>query len=85
MLPPGPDEDGFKLNIYVQIIDNFYGITIFNLTKPIISKPKPNTINSLLAGDTGTIFMNNLLSGDLKKSSSSILAMCSMLNNPDVK
>lgn len=85
-LPSGPQEDSYKISLFVQIIDDSDGITEHLILTPVIVKQNDqlvnNLANNLLNSNTNdTNMKNNLINGDLLTTSSFITSFVSILDD----
>ena len=83
-LPQGPAYDSYKLYLFVNIIDDTYGVTVYNLTQPVIVMPNNNLTNSLAASiatnDPNSTFLLDLNSGNLNIVAKNVIALTSDFN-----
>lgn len=87
-LPQGLKSDGYKLYIFVQIIDDSDAITIYNIEKPIVVEVRQDILSQLsdqLVNDPeNSEFFNQIKYGDLQQSSTSMISMSMLLKEqPD--
>jgi hypothetical protein len=83
-LPNGPKDDSYKMQIYVEIIDDSDGLTQFRIQNNIIVQPNDQLINNLsndLLNSTSSSLINNLKNGDLQSTTSFISSFTSMLDS----
>lgn len=84
-LPQGPAFDGYKLTIFVQVIDDLDSIGAFVIPNQIVVEPKAGIAdkftNELLSGTVDSNFMRDLNSGDIQLTSKNIISLASLLNN----
>lgn len=84
-LPQGPEYDNYNMSMFVKIIDDTNGATIFNILTPINVKPDTVFTNSLLDdilnSNTSSQANKNLFSGDLRKTSNTISLLSQLLNS----
>jgi hypothetical protein len=84
-LPQGPVYDDYKMQMYVKVIDDTGGVTIFNINETITVHPDNNKtneiLNSILYGDFNSTENRNLFSGDLRHVSSLIISLSAVLNS----
>ena len=83
-LPQGPDYDAFKLYLFVNIIDDTYGVTVYNITQPVTVMPNDNLANNLAASiasnDPNSPFLQDLNSGNLNLVAKNVIALSSVFN-----
>ena len=83
-LPQGPDSDGNKIYIFVNVIDDTYGVTVFNITQPVIVNPNNNLATQLAASittnDPNSPFLQNLNSGNVNLVAKNVIALTSVFN-----
>jgi hypothetical protein len=83
-LPQGPETDSYKIYLYVNVIDDSLGITVFNITNPIQVMPNQNLADNLLAdflsNDPSSPFLSNLQSGNLNTISKTIIGIATVFN-----
>jgi hypothetical protein len=83
-LPQGPACDSYKLSLFVNIIDNENGVTIFNLPIAVKVLSNSNVLNDLvknvLIKNTSSDFVNTIFNGNLQSSSQAISNLISTLN-----
>ena len=82
-MQPGPDNDFNRIYLYVNVIDDFWGSTLYNLTDPIIVLSNAEFENSLISqinsNDKSSVFMQEIVTGSIKYSNN-ILAIGNILN-----
>jgi hypothetical protein len=83
-LPQGPDYDFYKLYLFVNIIDDTYGVTVYNITQPVTVMPNDNLANNLAASiasnDPNSPFLQDLNSGNLNLVAKNVIALSSVFN-----
>ena len=84
-LPQGPEYDSFNMSVYVEIVDDSGGVTTFTIPTPVTVQPVndsvlSNLLNQIVLSDTNSIANKDLFSGDLRKTSSLMSSLASMLN-----
>ena len=83
-LPQGPAYDSYKLYLFVNIIDDTYGVTVFNITRPVIVMPNFNLADSLTSSittnDPNSPFLRDLNSGNLNLVAKNVIALSSVFN-----
>ena len=83
-LPQGPDYDSYKLYLFVNIIDDTYGVTVYNITQPVTVMPNDNLANNLAASiasnDPNSPFLQDLNSGNLNLVAKNVIALTSVFN-----
>ena len=84
ILPQGPDTDAFKLSLFVNIIDDTNGITVYNILKPVVVLPNDNLVENLVdsiaSNDENNQFIIEVNSGNLNLVSKNIIALTSIFN-----
>ena len=70
--------------MFVNIIDDTYGVTVYNITTPVIVLPNFNLANSLTASittnDPNSPFLQDLNSGNLNRVAKNVIALSSVFN-----
>jgi hypothetical protein len=70
--------------LFVNIIDDTYGVTVYNITTPVIVLPNFNLANSLTASittnDPNSPFLQDLNSGNLNRVAKNVIALSSVFN-----
>ena len=83
-LPQGPADDGYKLELFVYIIDNDNGLTKFTLTVRVTVYPNNDLTNNLtkeiLAGDQQSNVWKIITGGSLQSFSQNVQSFASMTN-----
>ena len=83
-LPQGPDYDAYKLYLFVNIIDDTYGVAVYNITQPVTVMPNDNLANNLAASiatnDPNSPFLQDLNSGNLNLVAKNVIALTSVFN-----
>ena len=83
-LPQGPDYDAYKLYLFVNIIDDTYGTTVYKIAQPVTVMPNDNLANNLAASiasnDPNSPFLQNLNSGNLNLVAKNVIALTSVFN-----
>ena len=83
-LPQGPDYDSYKLYLFVNIIDDTYGVTVYNIVKPVTVMPNVNLANNLAASiasnDPDSSFLQNINSRNLNLVAKNVIALTSVFN-----
>jgi hypothetical protein len=84
-LSQGPEYSNFSMKMYVKIIDDTNGESIFNIPTPIRVIPditySNKLLNDILSGNTTSEANKNLFSGDLRSASNVISSLSSLLNS----
>ena len=84
-LPQGPEYNNYTMLMYVKIIDDMGGVTIYNILDSITVKPNNSDtaaiFNDILISNPKSSSVKKLFSGDLKKSSQTILSLTSWINS----
>ncbi len=84
ILPQGPDTDSFKLSLFVNIIDDTNGITVYNILKPVVVMPNDNLVENLVdsiaSNDENNQFLIEVNSGNLNLVSKNIIALTASFN-----
>ena len=84
ILPQGPSSDEYKLYLFVNIIDDTNGITVYNIRQPVVVLPNDNLVTSLIdaisSDDQTNQFLMELNSGNLNLVTKNIIALSSVFN-----
>lgn len=89
-LPNGPQADAYKIQIYVQILDDSDGITEFRLPNSLIVKPNNNLVNNLSNdllnsnNDQNSSLISNLKTGNIQTTTTFISSFVSMLDSSSI-
>lgn len=82
-LPPGSKLDGYKLYIFVQIIDDSDAITIYEIEKPVVVQVRHDVLSQLsnqLANDPeNSEFFKQIKYGNLQQASTNMISMSMLL------
>lgn len=91
-LPQGPDYDANKIYLYVNIIDNTFGTTVYNLSSPVVVDPDFGLANKLAASlspnatfDPDSQFLQLMNSGNLNSVAKSVISLSSVFNIQNLK
>ena len=80
-LPVGPAEDSNKVYIFIRIIDDFGGVTLYTINDPIIVNPNVSLARGLLnemgINSNLNYFIKQILTGNLQVCSENILTLMS--------
>ena len=83
-LPQGPDSDGNKIYLFVNIIDDTYGVSVYNIPQPVIVTPNNNLADQLAAtltsNDPNSPFLQDLNSGNVNLVAKNVIALTSVFN-----
>ena len=82
-LPQGPPYDSYKVNLFVQIVDDGDGVTVFNITDPVYVHPNSELTNMMMDDilyNPVSSFLNILKTGTLQGVSQQLASFTSMLN-----
>ena len=83
-MPQGPSNDAFKIFLFVNIIDDTYGTTVFNLKTPVEVMPNDNLTNDLASSiannDPTSQILMDLNSGNLNVVAKNVIALTSVFN-----
>ena len=83
-LPQGPQSDSYRLYLFVNIIDDSLGVTVYNITTPVQVNPNQNLADNLLSdiltNSPTSPFLNNLQSGNLNVVAKTIIGIASVFN-----
>ena len=83
-LPQGPDYDGNKLYLFVNIIDDTFGSTVFNIQQPVVVIPNNNLADQLAAtitsNDPNSPFLQDINSGNVNLVAKNVIALTSVFN-----
>jgi len=84
-LSQGPEYSNYSMKMYVKIIDDTNGESIFNIPTPIRVIPditySNKLLNDILNANTTSEANKNLFSGDLRSASNVISSLSSLLNS----
>ena len=78
-LPQGPSNDAYKIYLYVNIIDNTKGTTVFTIPNPILVYPNIDLASGLL-DDPNNPFLTQLNSGNLNLVAKNVIALTTVFN-----
>jgi len=83
-LPQGPDYDSYKIYLFVNVIDDSYGTTVYNLPDPVYVYPNreiaDNLLNEILADSPRSTIVTSLSSGNLKTVANFVTTLSTQLN-----
>ena len=84
-LPQGPATDSYFIYLFVNIIDDTQGTTVFQLSTPVTVKPNDQLANSLAESissnqDAGSPLILELNSGNLNLVSKNVIALSTVFN-----
>ena len=83
-LPQGPISDSYKIYLFVNIIDDTYGNTVYNLTYPVSVFPNDLLVVSLSAsissGDMNNPVFADLNSGNLNLVANNVISLTTAFN-----
>ncbi len=83
-LPLGPEYDSYKIYIFVHVIDDGNGRSIFNITKPVRVYPNKNLTSSIIQDildlEPSSEFLQELNDKDLQKAAKNIIGLSNSLN-----
>lgn len=83
-LPQGPAYDSYKLHLFVNIIDDSYGTTVYQIGQPISVMPNDNFVTNLAStiksNDPNSQFLQDLNSGNVNLVAKNVLALTSVFN-----
>lgn len=83
-LPLGPEYDSYRIYIFVHIIDDGNGRTIYNITKPVKVYPNKNLTTSIMQDildlEPSSQFLQELNDKDLQKAAKNIIGLSNSLN-----
>ena len=83
-LPQGPDSDGNKIYLFVNVIDDTYGVTVYNLPQPVVVTPNNNLADQLASlittNDPNSPFLQDLNSGNVNLVAKNVIALTSVFN-----
>ncbi|CAF0988120.1 unnamed protein product, partial [Brachionus calyciflorus] len=86
-LPQGLKENSYKLFVFVQVIDDSDGITIYEIpqiiTVELMSGFLNDFSNQILNNPEQSNFLNDIKNGNLQDSSSSLISINSLINNEE--
>ena len=83
-LPQGPNNDGNRIYLFVNIIDDTYGTSVFNITQPVIVTSNDNLAKQLAASintnDPNSDFLQDLNSGNVNLVAKNVIALTTVFN-----
>ena len=83
-LPEGPSSDSYKIYLFVNIIDDTDGTTVYYLPNPVIVTPNNNLATSLAdsitSSDPNCQFLVELNSGNLNTVSKNVISLATVFN-----
>lgn len=83
-LPQGPDYDSFKIYLFVNIIDDSGGITVYKLLNPVYVYPNEEAtyrvVNEILENNPRSLIVTNLNSGNLKTVTNFVSILSTQIN-----
>lgn len=83
-LPQGPQSDSYKLYLFVNIIDDSLGVTVYNISTPVQVNQNQNLasslLNDVLTNNPFSSFLNNLQSGNLYVMAKTIIGIACVFN-----
>ena len=83
-LPQGPSADSFKIYLFVNVIDDTYGVTVYNITSPVTVTPNDALADSLAvsisSGDASSQALVALNSGNLNLVAKNVIALSTAFN-----
>ncbi|RNA19749.1 polycystic kidney disease 1-like 2 [Brachionus plicatilis] len=82
-LPQGLYSDGYKMHLFVQIIDDSDAITIYEIENPVVVEVRQDILlgltNQLVNDPENSEFFKQIKSGDLHQASANIISMSLLL------
>jgi len=83
-LPQGPEYDSYRIYLFVNIIDDSGGITVYKLVNPIYVYPNKEAtdqvINEILDNNPRSLIVTNLNSGNLKTVTNFVSVLSTQIN-----
>ena len=83
-MPQGPSEDSYKIYLYVNIIDDTDGTTVFHIRDPVTVMPNnelaTSLANSIRGNEASNPFLLELNSGNLNLVSKNVIALSTVFN-----
>ena len=83
-LPAGPQDDSYKIYLFVRIIDDLGGVTEYKLGSPIVVEPDfvfvTSYLNDMLDNKNTKTFIKQLFTGNLQQTTQNIISYASNLN-----
>ena len=83
-MPQGPSSDGNRLYLFVNIVDDSDGTTVYNIPTPVVVTANDNLADSLAqsitSNDPNCPFLIDLNSGNLNLVSKNVIALTSVFN-----
>ena len=86
-LPQGPITDSYRIYLFVNIIDDSDGATVYQISNPVIVEPNDALVGdlaiSILTNDPNSQILTDLNSGDLNVVAKNVIALATVLNIQD--
>jgi hypothetical protein len=83
-LPQGPDTNSFSIYLFVNVIDDTYGTTVYFLTTSVTVKPNDalasSLANSIASNGANSPLVLELNSGNLNLVSKNVIALATVFN-----
>ncbi len=83
-LPQGPTYDSYNLYLFVNVIDNNNGVTVYNLSTPVKVLSNSNVlfdlVKNVMIKNLSLDFVNTIYNGNIQSSSQLITNLISTLN-----
>lgn len=86
-LPHGPEEDNYKIFVYVDVYDDSDGITRFDIPNQVVVEPNEDKINQLIENflaPNNSEFIDTFKNASVQTTSTFILSLTAMINNQPV-
>ena len=84
ILPQGPSTDDFKLYLFVNIVDDTNGITVYKIPQPVFVLPNNKLVTTLVdavsQNDQSNNFLVEVNSGNLNLVAQNVIALTSLFN-----
>ena len=84
LLPAGPQDDSYKVYIFVRIIDDLGGVTEYKISSPIIVEPNfyvaSAYLDDMLNNKNTKTFIKQLFTGNLQQTSQNVISFATNLN-----
>ena len=84
LLPAGPQDDSYKVYVFVRVIDDLGGVAEYKISSPIIVEPNFYAANAYLSDmlnnkNTKT-FIKQLFTGNLQQTAQNVISFATNLN-----
>lgn len=83
-MPQGPASDSFNIYLFVNVIDDSSGTTVYTIATPVSVWPnnqlETTVVTSISTGDTNNPFLQALNSGNLNLVCKNVIALATVFN-----